>query len=512
MNVRIQRRLLTLTISLIIILSGSGMVFAAQGETQHHFIPNEQQMGITPGDKTLDYRVYEPDHYTWDLGYDLVEWKGWTPKFHNPLPVILNGIGSGVFIANAYIVRFSIFLMQLGFHTDLVNQQISIIVPIMNGLRIGLFNKFLPFLLVFFVAWMVKVGYWNSQTTRLTTGTMGAILVLAGGFWFMSHTGESIASVSKTMDQLTQVTMGSLAAPYQAMTGEKVKKGGLLSAADQQLLTTSNRVWKLFVDRPWVIGEFNREDASDVLVTKEEAMEIQKQAKEAEIQLPVQEGDPWSIWLRQYASSMPQRDILRTVIASPKVNHGSHQDVPDLFWGGAAGDRCFIAFLSLLATLTLLLFVGTISLILVLAQEMALAVVMLAPLVFLLGIFPERGFSLTRRWIGWLIGVLGTKVIYGFYMGFTLLVVDIVAQGSGILMIQQILVGLLFFCAFLFRKRVLHHLLSLLQAPSPNEIYQTTKTEVVEHWNDTKESWGQTKDKVKRWLPKRKKSDGGESE
>ena len=506
MRISIKHLLLSLALVFTMLSGGSGIVQAAQGDMLDNLIPGEQQMGIVPGEKTLDYRVYDTGHYSWDLGYDLVEWNGWKPTFHNPFPIIGNGIAGAIFLANAYLVRLCIFLMQLGFHTDLVNQQISLVLPIMNGLRISLFNKFLPFLLVFLVAWMVKVGYWNNQTTRLTSGVVGAIFVMVFGYWFMSHTGQSIGAISKTMDQLTQVTMGSLAAPYQAVTGDSVKQTGILGAADQQLLTTSNRIWKLFVDRPWLIGEFNREDASNVTITKDELTDIKKRAKEEEIQLPVQEGDSWAHWMRQYSSGMPQREILCSVLGSPKLDHGNHNDLPDLFWGGSVGIRCLIAFLALIATLTLLLFAGTISLILVVAQEMALAVVMISPIVFLLGIFPERGFSLTKRWLAWLIGVFGTKVIYGFYMGFTLLIADIVARGSGILMIQQIFVGLLFFCAFLFRKRILRSLLSLIEAPTPHELYHASKSEVLEHWSDTKESWQQMKDKAKQVFKRKEPS------
>jgi len=43
-------------------------------------LPGEGEMGIEPGDRTLDYRQYPTDHYTWDMGYDLVEWSGWKPS------------------------------------------------------------------------------------------------------------------------------------------------------------------------------------------------------------------------------------------------------------------------------------------------------------------------------------------------------------------------------------------------------------------------------------------------
>lgn len=494
--------------SLLFMAGETSVVFAEQRDTLDQVIPSEQQMGIVPGEKTLDYKAYPPDHYAWDLGYDFIEWKGWKPVMHNPFPVILNGLSSFLFYVNALMVRCGIFLMQLGFHTDLVNSQLSIILPIMDGLKTSLFLKFLPYILVLLTAWMIKVGYWNNQTTRLTSGTIGAVLVLAGGLWFMGSAGQSIGWVSKTMDQITQVTMGSLAAPYQSVTGEKVQGSGLLSAADQQILNTSNRMWKLFVDRPWTIGEWGREQADDIRVTADEANDIQKQAREEEVVMNVRVGNDWSHLIRQYASSMPQRDILRKTLGSPKINHGNHSDLVNDFWGGAVGTRFLIALLSLLATLTMLLFVGTIALILVLAQEMSLAVIIIAPIVFLLGIFPERGFMLTRKWIAWVIGSLGTKVVYGFYLGLTLLISDIVARGSGLLIIQQIFVGLLFFCAFLFRKRILQNILSLFEAPTPHQMYETTKAEVSEHWNDTKDSWNKVKEQTRKWIPRRKKDSG----
>lgn len=462
-----------------------------------HLLPGESEMGIDPGDRTLDYRTYPTDHYTWDLGYDLVEWSGWRPKLNNPLPVILNWLANVLFLLSAFITRLSIFLMQLGFHTDLVNEQLSFILPIMDGMQSSFFAKFLPWLLVLLAAWMIKVGYWNNQTTRLMSGVIGSLVVLIASYWFFAHSGESIRTISQTMDKLTQVTMGSLAAPYQRVSGEELDEG-LANAADQQLLATSNRLWTLFVDRPWLIGQFNRQDADSVRMTEEEVEAIMDQAEDEEVNIPVQVGDAWAHWMRQYAPGMMERDVLRKVMGDAQIDHGSHADVPYLFAGGSAGIRCLVAVLSLIATLTLLLFVATITFILIIAQQMALAIIILAPVILLLGLYPERGFILVRRWVGWLIGTLGTKVIYGFYMGFTLLLADIVARGSGILMLQQIFVALLFFCAFLFRKKILKQLLSLFSAPTPHEMYNTSKKEVAYHMNEAKQSWQQTKVRTKK--------------
>ncbi len=483
-------------------LLGLGGSLTAHAETPNdmldQLLPGESEMGIVPGERTLDYRQVPPDLYTFDLGYDLVEWKGWKPKLNNPFPFMLNWISNVLFVGGAFIVRLSIFLMQLGFHTDLVNGQLSMILPMMDGMRTSLFAKFLPFALVLLAAWMVKIGYWNNQTTRLMSGVVGSLVVLIGSYWFFSHSGQSIRAISQTMDQLTQVTMGSLAAPYQRVTGDQAANTGFTHVADQQLLATSNRLWKLFVDRPWTIGELSRQDANAVRLTAEEVKAIVEKAKENDMNFLVNEGDSWSTLLRQYAPGMGQRDILRKVLGDPKINHGDHADIPYVFGGGAAGIRCLIALLSLIAALTLLLFVGTIALILILAQEMALAILILAPLVLLLGLFPERGFAFVRRWVGWLIGVLGTKVIYGFYMGFTLLIADIVARGSGLLLLQQIFVALLFFCAFLFRKKVLKQILSIFQAPTPHEMYDASKREVVYHLGEAKQSWQQTKENTKK--------------
>lgn len=463
----------------------------------NQLLPGERELGIDPGDRTLDYRQYPTDHYTWDLGYDLVEWSGWKPRLNNPFPVILNWVGNVLFLISAFITRLSIFLMQLGFHTDLVNEQLPLILPIMDGMRTSIFSKFLPWALVLLAAWMVKVGYWNNQTTRLMSGVIGSIVVLVASYWFFNHSGQSIRTVSQMMDKLAQTTMGSLAAPYQRVTGEQLD-AGLANAADQQLMATSNRLWKLFVDRPWFIGQFNRQDGNAVRMTAEEVEAILDRAEEEDIAIGVRVGDAWSHWMRQYAPGMIQRDILRKVLGDTEIDHGDHADVTYLFAGGSAGIRCLVALLSLIATLMLLLFVGTISLILVLAQEMALVIIILAPIVLLLGLFPERGVAFVRRWVGWLIGALGTKVIYGFYMGFTLLVADIVARGSGMLLLQQIFVALLFFCAFLFRKKILKQLLGVFQAPTPHEMYDTSKQEMAYHIAEVKQSWQNTKESTKK--------------
>ena len=286
---------LTVLLGLFTFVIGTTVVHAdAPKDMLDQLLPGESEMGIVPGERTLDYRQYPPDHYTWDLGHDLVEWKGWKPKLNNPFPILLNWIANLLFMGNTFMTRFAIFLMQLGFHTDLVNSQMTLILPIMDGLRTSLFIKFLPFALVLLAAWMVKVGYWNNQTTRLWSGVVGSLVVLAGSYWFFAHAGESIRGVSQTMDKLTQITMGALAAPYQRVSGETLS-GGLANAADQQLLATSNRLWKLFVERPWLIGELNRQDSAEVRVTREEAEEIHDRAQDEDVTLQVKEGDDWAV-------------------------------------------------------------------------------------------------------------------------------------------------------------------------------------------------------------------------
>lgn len=490
--------LLALVFACLAALLGPAAAFAeAPADMLDQLLPGESEMGIEPGDRTLDYRQYPVDNYSWDLGYDLVEWSGWRPKLNTPFPLLLNWMANILFMLSAFIARLCIFLMQLGFHTDLVNEQLSLILPIMDGLRTSLFGKFLPWALVLLAAWMVKVGYWNNQTARLMSGVIGSIVVLIGSYWFFTHAGQSIRAVSKMMDNLTQVTMGALAAPYQRVTGEQLD-AGLANAADQQLLATSNRLWKLFVDRPWIVGELNRQDANAVRMTAGEVEAIQDRAEEEEVTIGVRAGDAWSHWLRQYAPGSAQRDILRKVMGDAKIDHGDHAEAAALFMGGSAAIRCLVAALSLTATLMLLLFVGTVSFILILAQEMALAILILAPVVLLLGLFPERGFAFARRWAGWLIGTLGTKVVYGFYLGFTLLVADVAARGSGLMLLQQIFVALLFFCAFLFRKKILKQLLGIFQAPTPHEMYESSKKEIVYHVTEARQSWQNTKERTRK--------------
>ncbi|HEY0828320.1 MAG TPA: hypothetical protein VGE40_09510, partial [Bacilli bacterium] len=83
------------------------------------------------------------------------------------------------------------------------------------------------------------------------------------------------------------------------------------------------------------------------------------------------------------------------------------------------------------------------------------------------------------------------------YMGFTLLIADIVARGSGILILQQIFVALLFFCAFLFRKKMLKQVLSIFQAPTPLEMVDSSKKEVAYHVAEAKQSWQNTVERTK---------------
>ena len=104
------------------------------------------------------------------------------------------------------------------------------------------------------------------------------------------------------------------------MTGEELK-AGLAGAADQQLLATSNRLWQLFVDRPWLIGQFNRQDSDDVRMTAEEVEAVQDLAEEEEVTIDAQVGDEWAHLMRQYAPGMDQRNILRKVMGDENVSY-----------------------------------------------------------------------------------------------------------------------------------------------------------------------------------------------
>ncbi|MFC4767171.1 hypothetical protein [Effusibacillus consociatus] len=472
----------------------------AESDMLEKWLPQEEDLGVQAGDRTLDYRAFPVTHYGWDIGYDMIEWEwgGIKPKLNDPLPVISNGLYGVGFMIHTLIVHLSIWLMQLAFHTDLINQQLEVVTPLMSGLKNSLFVPFLPFSLIFLVVWAVKKGYWDNQTTQLWSGLLGAILILAGSLWFMSHSGQSVRAVSVTVDRIAQVVMGSVASPYQRITGDVLRNP--LEAADHQLIATSNRLWKLLVDRPWQIGEFNRQDASDVRMTKDEVEGIRKLAEEAKLTLDIREGDAWANSIRKYPSTSEERRILRLVMGDSQIDHGNHNDISRLFRGQGVDGRGLILLLSLLSSICFLLFIAVVAGIMVVAQEIALAVILIAPVIFLVGMVPERGFALILRWTAWLLGALGTKVVYGFYVGVTLLLADVLARSSGFLMIQQILVAILFVVALLYRKRILQTLLGAIKSPTPHDVYDHSKQEVQRHWSDTKETWMKTKKWVGKWF------------
>ncbi|EJY56444.1 hypothetical protein URH17368_0877 [Alicyclobacillus hesperidum URH17-3-68] len=482
--------------------------------TVNQILPTEQQAGVST-DVTPTYRTYPSDRYAFDLGYSLVtwEWGGLKPSLNDPIPFLGNAIASWIFIGSGFVTRFGIFLAELGFHTQLVNDQLAAVSPLLVGLRQSLFGRFLPFALIALGFWAVKKGMVDHQPARVWSGLLASVCVLAGGLFFMANSGQDIRFLSNTMDELSQVTMGALSQPFQQIEGTSSLSPS--QAADTELVVTSNQVWDLLVTRPWMIGEFNRTEGQPVSVSPAEATAIDKAAASDNVSLSVSPGDDWTVLMRSYPEGSEQRNILATTLGDPSIDHTGHEDMPDVLGPGSVAPRMVIALFSLVASLTFLLFTAVIGGMLVAAQEMALAIILICPIVFLIGVLPGRGFGLVRAWLGWLIGALGTKVVYGLYFGFTLLLADVVTKSVGLLILQQVLVSLLFFLAFLFRKRVLSAILSKVGAPTPHEMMRTSVVYVRDHWRDTASSASRTGDFARniyrRFRPKAGNDDGDES-
>ncbi|QSO53131.1 hypothetical protein JZ785_04375 [Alicyclobacillus curvatus] len=481
----------------------------------NQILPTESQIGVTVT-TTPTYRIYPPDRYAFDLGYSLVtwEWGGLKPSLGDPIPYLGNAIASWIFIGSGFITRFGIFLSELGFHTQLVNDQLAAVTPLLIGLRQSLFGRFLPFSLIALAAWAVKKGMVDNQPARVWSGILASVVVLAGGFFFMTNSGPDIRFLSNTMDHLSQVTMGALAQPFQQIEGTSSLSPK--QAADTELIVTGNQVWDLFVTRPWTIGEFNRTEQQPIRVTPAEATAITKAAASDNLSLTVTPEEDWMTLMRAYPDGSQQRTILATTLGDPSINHGGHPDMPDVLGAGSVVPRMVIALFSLVASVMFLIFVVVIAGMLVAAQEMALALILVSPIVFLVGLIPGRGFAFVRSWLGWLIGALGTKVVYGFYFGITLLLADVLTRTTGLLILQQVFVSLLFFLAFLFRKRILGAILAKVGAPTPHEMMRTSAVYVREHWRETTTSVNRSSDFAKnlyrRLRPKNRGGDGGEDD
>lgn len=479
----------------------------------NQILPTESQIGVSVS-TTPTYRMYPPDRYAFDLGYSLVtwEWGGLKPSLNDPIPYLGNAIASWIFIGAGFITRFGIFLSELGFHTQLVNDQLAAVTPLLIGLRQSLFGRFLPFSLIALAAWAVKKGMVDNQPARVWSGILASVMVLAGGFFFMTNSGTDIRFLSNTMDQLSQVTMGALAQPFQQIEGTSSLSPK--QAADTELVVTGNQVWDLLVTRPWTIGEFNRTEQQPISVTPAEATAITKAVASVKVPLSVTPGENWMTLMRLYPDGSQQRNILATTLGNPSINHGGHPDMPDVLGAGSVVPRMVIALFSLVSSIMFLVFVAVIAGTLVAAQEMALALILISPIVFLVGLLPGRGFGIVRSWLGWLIGALGTKVVYGFYFGITLLLADVLTRTTGLLILQQVFVSLLFFLAFLFRKRILSAVLSKIGAPTPHEMMHTSVTYVREHWRDTATSVNRSSNFAKgiyrRFRPKGRGDDGGD--
>lgn len=476
----------------------------------NQILPTEQQMGVSTT-VTPIYRTYPPDRYAFDLGYNLVTWQwgGLKPTLNDPIPFLGNAIASWIFIGAGFVTRFGIFLAELGFHTNLVNDQLAAVIPLLVGLRQSLFGRFLPFSLIALGFWAVKKGMIDNQATRVWSGVLASIAVLAGGLFFMTNSGSDIRFLSNTMDQLSQVTLGALSQPFQKIEGTSASLSPT-QAADTELVVTANQVWDLLVTRPWVIGEFDQTEIQPMPVTSAEATAIEKSAASDNVSLPVTVGENWIDLMRQYPDGSQQRTILATTLGNPSLDHAGHEDMPDVLGAGSVVPRMVLALFSLVASFAFLVFIAVIAGMLVAAQEMALALILVCPIVFLVGVLPGRGFGLVRAWLGWLIGALGTKVVYGLYFGFTLLLADVVTETTGLLILQQVLVSLLFFMAFLFRKRVLGVVLSKVGAPTPHEMLRTSVVYVRDHWRDTATSANQAHGFAKNVF-RRFRSKGGDS-
>lgn len=332
----------------------------------------------------------------------------------------------------------------------------------------------------------IALYIFKGQLMKALTNVAIAIVCLVGFYLYVANVG---AWIPDTLSFINDASGLALSAST-TMKGAPVTDGNSSNAAqasgsgraqttlmDQGLADCTNAMWHILVGAPWAVGQLGSCDPNKLKLQPEQVKyytgrnvaahyQAGNNPAEALAEMGVISkildgsyadtvwlaGDPKSETALLGALTQSKGKNITTVRASAQgQKSGIH--------------HIYTALLTILPGILFLVFAIVLGIPVFLSQIMIMVMLFIMPLVLLMGVAGDSGMHVVLKFLKSLLGFLATKIIYGFYIGLTIMLamvithIDQMKDSPGTC---SFLLACIFFFAIVYRKKFFNTVLSII--------------------------------------------------
>lgn len=358
--------------------------------------PSEEDLNLQT-DIQLEYKEVPPENYRWDTNLKFVEWDGIFPQFKNPADVTDNTLSSGMFKVGVSLVRTGVFLLQMGFSTNILKEALGSISGKIEVLSNDFFNKVFPTVATLLVIFMA--GAWlrgrKGEMFKLLFVALFASALMLGGAKHITTVGEAASGI---IDDLCLSIVGIL------------NLDGTATSSDiglKRIANTNNMIWQVTVDQPWTAGQFGSIVPPSVGQFEKDNLDNKGVA--------VNSTDNWKDLFLRYRPGSKERDALIEVLSDEDIQHTS-EDASLMMKELGPPVRSWVAAISIVNSLAVLILVGIVAGLMNVSGILLLAGIIAAPFMVPLPFLAHYGMNMIRKYLSLMIGFALLKISATFYM------------------------------------------------------------------------------------------------
>ncbi len=309
----------------------------------------------------------------------------------------------------------------------------------------------------------------RGQIMRALSRILIAVFCLMGFYLYIGNVGVWIPNVMEFINNASGVALISTTVFQSApiineydgsSTGFNESSPVYTKPIVQSLNQTTNAMWHIFVGAPWAVGEFGHADPNRLKLTNEQLEYFNSHLPQGKQEIPAESYSD-TVWL----ATGPEWEL--TLIKT--LTQSDHPDPAAVVASGQGGKsgmhHVFAALTTVLPATVFLIFAFVVGLPVFFSQVMIMVMLFILPLALLLGMAGDGGLALMLKFLKALLGFLATKVIYGFYIGLTLMLAMAIGKTGNLYEAPgtaSFLLAVLFGFAIYYHKKFFNGVLSII--------------------------------------------------
>ncbi len=378
----------------------SSSVAAEPESVINNLYPTEVEMGIETNIE-LEYKKVPPEYYKWDSDLKFAEWSGIFPELKNPGDVTENTIAAAIFRSGVQLVRFGVFLLQMGFSTNILTASLDEIDGKISALSEHFFKKVFPaastLLLIFMIIAWVR-GQKGEMVSMLLVALLASTLLI-GGIKYI----DDLAQVGS--DIIDDLSLSVLGITNLDGNENSARDGGL-----KRLAQTNNMIWQVTVDLPWTSGQFGSLKPPGV-TGKESGMLSVKN---------VSVSGNWKDLFLSYAPGSIERKALVDVLADEDIDHEG-EAASNMMKELGPPVRSMVGLISFVNSLAFLLLTIVVAGLMNVSGILLLAGIVAAPFMVPLPFLAHIGMGWVKKYLGLMIQFALLKISATVYISIVML-------------------------------------------------------------------------------------------